>query len=90
MLLRQLKSFTKKWPEPTIGPQEFTVKQKLKKKIKIRLGKEALELADWVLMGPGGRKINEHIYEKAAQRQKKLCVGYDEDGKKLYRPAVKY
>ena len=55
----------------------------------IRFGKEALELADWVLMGSGGRKINEHILQKALERQRKLCVGHDNKGGKLYRPAVK-
>jgi hypothetical protein len=44
----------------------------------IRFGKEALELADWVLMGPGGRKINDYVLEKATERRKKLYTGFDD------------
>ena len=90
MLLRQLKTFTKVWAEPTMGvPNNFKVKPKLNKKEKIRLGKEALEIADWVLMGPGGKKINEYVYEKAIERRRKLFVTYGEFGRRIYRPAVK-
>ena len=53
MLLRQLKPFTKTWAQPCDGPNNFKVKPKLNKKMKIRFGKEALELADRVLMGRG-------------------------------------
>jgi hypothetical protein len=55
MLLRQLKPFTKTWALPGDGPNNFKVKPKLNKKLNIRFGKEALELADIVLMGPGGK-----------------------------------
>ena len=90
MLLRQLKPFTKVWAQPGDGPNNFKVKPKLNKKEKIRFGKEALELADWVLLGPGGRKINEYVLREALERQRKLCVGHDnETGEKLYRSAVK-
>ena len=89
MLLRQLKPFTKVWAQPGFGPNNFKVKPKLNKKEKIRFGKEALELADWILMGPGGRKIDEYILRKALERQKKLLVGFNDEGEKLYRPAVK-
>ena len=89
MLLRQLKPFTKTWAQPGPGPNNFKVKPKLNKKMKIRLGKEALELADWVLMGPGGRKINEYIHENAMERRKKLFVTYGDFGEQIYRPAVK-
>tara|TARA_B100000315_G_C14212264_1_gene422607 strand:+ start:234 stop:491 length:258 start_codon:yes stop_codon:yes gene_type:complete len=55
ILLRQLKPFTKIWEEPIMGvPNNFKVKPKPNKKEKIRLGKEALKIADLVLMGPGG------------------------------------
>ena len=90
MLLRQLKPFTKTWEQPGDGPNNFKVKPKLNKKEKIRLGKEALEIADRVLMGPGGKKIDEYVLKEALERQKRLCTGYDkETGEKLYRPAVK-
>jgi hypothetical protein len=89
MLLRQLKPFTKTWPEPHVGPNNFKVKPKSNKKMMIRFGKEALELADWVLVGQGGRKINEYILEKATERRRKLLVGYGDDGEQIYRPAVK-
>ena len=90
ILMRQLKPFTKVWAEPTMGvPNNFKVKPKLNKKEKIRLGKEALEIADWVLMGPGGKKINEYVYEKAIERRRKLFVTYGEFGRQIYRPAVK-
>ena len=56
----------------------------------IRFGKEALELADRVLLGPGGKKIDGYVLKEALGRQKKLCVGYDkETGEKIYRAAVK-
>ena len=89
MLLRQLKPLTKVWAQPGPGPNNFKVKPKLNKKMKIRLGKEALELADRVLMGQGGRKIDEYVLREALERQKRLCVGHDELGEKLYRTAVK-
>jgi hypothetical protein len=49
-----------------------------------------MKLADRVLMGPGGKKIDEYLLREALERQKKLCVGFNkETGEKLYRPAVK-
>ena len=45
MLLRQLKPFTKVWAQPGDGPNNFKVKPKLNKKMNIKFGKEALELA---------------------------------------------
>ena len=90
MLLRQLKPFTKTWAQPGDGPNNFKVKPKLNKKMNIRFGKEALELAERILMGPGGKKIDEYVLREALGRQKRLCSGYDkETGEKLYRPAVK-
>ena len=90
MLLRQLKPFIKTWALPGDGPNNFKVKPKLNKKMNIRFGKEALELADRVLMGPGGKKIDEYVLKEALGRQKRLCVGFNkETGEKLYRPAVK-
>ena len=66
------------------------VKPKLNKKLNIRFGKEALELADRVLMGSGGKKIDEYVLKEALERQKRLCVGFNkETGEKLYRPALK-
>ena len=53
------------------------------------LKKEALKIANWVLMGPGGRKINEYVYEKAIERRRKLFVTYGEFGRQIHRPAVK-
>jgi hypothetical protein len=56
----------------------------------IRFGKEALELADRVLIGPGGKKIDEYVLREALGGQKRLCVGFNkETGRKVYRPAVK-
>lgn len=56
----------------------------------IKFGKEALELADRVLIGPGGKKIDEYVLRESLGRQKRLCIGYDkETGEKLYRPAAK-
>ncbi len=89
MLLRQLTPFTKTWPEPHVGPNNFKVKPKLNKKENIRFGKEALELADWVLMGQGGRKINDYVLEKSLGRRGKLFVTFGNDGRQIYRPAVK-
>ena len=89
MLLRQLKPFTKVWAQPGNGPNNFKVKPKLNKKMKIRLGKEALELADWVLLGSGGRKINDYVLKKALERRGKLFVSYSDGGEQIYRPAVK-
>ena len=56
MLLRQLKPFTKAWALPGDGPNNFKVKPKLNKKMNIKFGKEALVLADRVLMGRGGEE----------------------------------
>ena len=54
------------------------------------MAKEALELADRVIMGPGGEKIDEYVLREALGRQKRLCVGFNkETEEKLYRPAVK-
>ena len=84
MLLRQLKLFTKTWAITGDGPNNFKVKPKLNKKMNIRFGKEALELADRVLIGPGGKKIDEYILKEALGRQKRLCVGFNkETGEKL-------
>ena len=44
------------------------------KKMNIRLGKEALELADRVLMGPGGKKIDEYVLREALDRQKRNYI----------------
>jgi hypothetical protein len=72
------------------GSNNFKVKPKLNKEMNIMFGKEALELADRILMGPGGKKINEYVLREALERQKRLCSGYDkETGEKLYRAAVK-
>jgi hypothetical protein len=66
------------------------VKPKLSKKEKIRFGKKALELSDWVLMGLGGRKISNYVLEEALRRRRKLFVTYgDDDEAQVYRPAVK-
>ena len=41
-------------------------------------------------MRPGGRKIDEYVLREALGRQKRLCVGFNnETGDKLYRPAIK-
>jgi hypothetical protein len=48
--------FTKIWKGLIIGFNNFKVKPKLNKKLNIRFGKEALELAGRILMGPGGRR----------------------------------
>ena len=37
--------------QPYVGPNNFKVKPKLNTKEKITFGKEALELADWMLLG---------------------------------------
>ena len=100
MLLRQLKPFIKTWELPGDGPNNFKVKPKLNKKLNIKFGKEALELADRLLMGPGGKKIDEYVLREALGRQKKLCVGFNKETgeelcsdkakrEKLYRPALK-
>ena len=90
MLLRKLKPFTKTWAQPGDGPNNFKVKPKLNKKMNIRFGKEALQLANRVLMGRGGKKIDEYVLMEALGRQKRLCSGYDkETGEKLYRAALK-
>jgi hypothetical protein len=65
MLLRQLKPFTKTCAQHGPGPNNFKVKPKLNKKMNIRFGKEPLELADRVLMGPGGKKIDEYVLREA-------------------------
>ena len=41
----------------------------------IRLGKEALELADRILMGSGGKKIDEYVLREALGRQKRNFIG---------------
>ena len=74
MLLRQLKPFTKTWSQHGPGPNNFKVKPKLNKKLNIRFGKEALELADRVLMESGGKKIDEYVLREALGRQKRLYV----------------
>jgi hypothetical protein len=76
MLLRQLKPFTKTWALPGDGPNNFKVKPKLNKKMNIRFGKEALELADRVLMGSEGKKIDEYILKEALGRQKRIYIGF--------------
>ena len=89
MLLRQLKPFTKTWAQHGLGPNNFKVTPTLNKKMNIRFGKEALELADRLLMGPGGKKIDEYVLREALGRQKRLCVGFNKEaGEKLYRPGV--
>jgi len=55
----------------------------------IRFGKEALELADWVLLGSGGRKINEYVLREGLGRRRKLFVTVGDDNEQIYRPAVK-
>jgi hypothetical protein len=77
MLLRQIKSFTKTWAQPGPRPNNFKVKPKLNKKMNIRFGKETLVLSDRVLMGPGCKKIDEHVLKEALGRQKRLCVGFN-------------
>jgi hypothetical protein len=67
----------KTWALPDNGPNNFKVKPKLNKKMNIRFGKEALELADRVLMGSGGKKIDEYLLREALGRQKRLCVGFN-------------
>jgi hypothetical protein len=90
MLLRQLKPFTKTCVLPGDGPNNFKVKPKLNKKMNIKFGKEALEIADRVLMGPGEKEIDEYVLREVLFRQKRLCVGFNkETGEKLYRPALK-
>lgn len=89
MLLRQLKPFTKIWANPGIGPNNFKVKPKLNKSMMIRFGKEALSNVEWMLMGPGGKKINEYVLREALGRRRKLFVGFGDDGGQVYRPAVK-
>ena len=69
MLLRQLKPFTKTWALSGDGPKNFKIKPKLNKKMNIRFGKEALELADRVLMESGGKKIDEYVLREALERQ---------------------
>ena len=53
MLLRQLKLFTKTWAITGDGPNNFKVKPKLNNKMNIRFGKEALKLADRVMVISG-------------------------------------
>ena len=90
MLLRQLKPFTKTWAQPSDGPNNFKVKPKLNKKMNIKFGKEALVLADRVLMGRGGKKIDAYVLMETLDRQKRLCIGFNKETvEKLYRPAVK-
>jgi hypothetical protein len=40
----------------------------------IRFGTKDIELADRVLMGPGGKNIDEYILREALDRQKRLYV----------------
>ena len=40
----------------------------------IRFGKEALELADRVLIGPGGKKINEYVLREALGRKRNFAL----------------
>jgi hypothetical protein len=76
--------------QPGPSPNNFKVKPKLNKKLNIRFVKEALDLADRVLMGPRGKKIDEYVLREALGRQKRLFVSFKkETGEKLYRPAVK-
>ena len=90
LLLRQLKPFVKSWAMPGPCKNNFKIKPKLNKKMMIRFGKEALELTDRILMGPGGKKIDEHVLSEALGRQEKLYIDFDKKtGEKLYRPAVK-
>jgi hypothetical protein len=49
----------------------------------IRFGKEALELADRVLMGPGGKKIDEYVLKEALVRQKFSLVMIKRQGRKF-------
>ena len=60
------------WEDPTIGPNNFKVKPKLNKNMKVRMGKEALKLADWVMIEPDGGKINKCIHTNAMEKRKKL------------------
>ena len=69
MLLRQLEPFTKTWAQHGPGPNNFKVKPKLNKKMNIRFGKESLELADRVFIGPGGEKLNEYVLREALDRR---------------------
>ncbi len=55
----------------------------------IKFGKEALANVEWMLMGAGGRKINEYILEKAIERRKNLFITIGDDNEQVYRPAVK-
>ena len=45
-----------------------TVESALSLKMKIRFGKEALELVNRVIMGPGGRKIIEYVFRESLGR----------------------
>jgi hypothetical protein len=74
MLIRQLKTFTKTWAQPGLGPNNFKVQPKLNKKLNIKFGKEALELADIVLMGPGGKKVDDYVLREALDRQKRNYI----------------
>ena len=56
----------------------------------MRLSKETLELADWVLMGPGNRNKSEYVLREALGRKRNFALAIiKETGKKLYKPAVK-
>ena len=55
----------------------------------IKFGKEALANVEWMLIGPGGKKINDYILEKATERRKKLFVTIGDNNQQIYRPAVK-
>jgi hypothetical protein len=44
--------------------------------MRIRFGKEALELADRVLLELGGKKIDQYVLREALDRQKRLGRNY--------------
>ena len=46
-------------------------------------------MADWVLMGQGGRKIDEYVLREALGRRKKLFITIGDNNEQIYRPAVK-
>ena len=60
------------------------IKQKVNKKLNIRFGKEALELADRVIMGSGKKKIDEYVLREALDRQKRLYVGFNKETESNY------
>jgi hypothetical protein len=50
----------------------------------IKFGKEALELADRVLIGPGGKKKDKYVIRSALDRQKRLCADFNKRLKRNY------